>query len=149
MYLSTTYLKNYLISITIPFCLISSGCSSLGKSIGLGGGIGAGTGAVLGGIADPGAGGKYRTRNVVIGATLGGLTGMALGSTIHGMKEDERKKGYLEGKSAKSNLAQGLPPNLSDPRVETRWIEGRAVGNKYVEGHFEYVIAEPTRWDVD
>jgi hypothetical protein len=142
-------LRKYIILTTLPVILISSGCSSLGKSMGLGAGVGAGTGAILGGIADPGKNGKYRTRNVVIGATLGGLAGMATGSAIHGMKEDERKKGYIAGKHSKSTVAQGLAPNLKDPKVETRWVEGRAVGNKYIEGHFEYIIAEPTRWDID
>ena len=56
--------------------LAMSGCATQSKSIGLGGAIGAGTGAVLGGIADPGKNGEYRTRNVVVGAALGGMAGM-------------------------------------------------------------------------
>lgn len=67
----------YLISISI---YINSGCSTLGKSIGLGGAAGAGAGAVLGGIADPGKNGKYRTRNIVLGSALGGMAGMIAGS---------------------------------------------------------------------
>ena len=43
-----------------------SGCATQSKSLALGGVIGAGTGAVLGGIADPGKDGEYRTRNVII-----------------------------------------------------------------------------------
>ena len=117
--------------------------------MGLGAGVGVGTGAILGGIAAPGKNGKYRTRNVVIGTTLGGLTGLAAGSAIHGMKEEERKKGYVAGRSSRGTASQGHPPSLRDPRVETRWVEGRAVGNKYIEGHFEYIISEPTKWDVD
>lgn len=142
-------LKKYIIIVTLPLSLISTGCSSLGKSQGLGGGIGAGTGAILGGIANPGKNGKYRTRNVILGSALGGIAGMAAGSAIYGMKEEERKKGYRAGKNSKSIANQGMPPSLSNPKVETRWVEGRAVGNKYIEGHFEYIIAEPTRWDVD
>ncbi len=142
-------LIGYLITVAIIVIFFNTGCSSLGKSMGLGTGIGAGTGALLGGIADPGANGKYRTRNVVIGATLGGLTGMAIGSTIHGMKEDERGKGYQAGLNSKSPVSQSLPPNLSNPQIETRWIEGRASGNKYIEGHYEYIITEPTKWEAD
>ena len=143
------HIKRQLILISLALMLINSGCSTLGQSKGLGGGIGAGTGAILGGIADPGSNGKYRTRNVIVGATLGGIAGMATGSAVHGMKESERQKGYVAGRNSKPPLATGLPPNLSDPKVETRWVEGRAVGNKYIEGHFEYIIAEPTRWDLD
>lgn len=65
------------------------------------------------------------------------------------MKEDERKKGYLAGKSNLSTITQGTPPELKDAKVESRWIEGRAAGNKYIEGHFEYIIVETSKWDVD
>ena len=56
----------------IAFSLAIAGCATQSKSIGLAGGIGAGGGAILGGIADPGKNGEYRTRNVVVGAALGG-----------------------------------------------------------------------------
>jgi hypothetical protein len=42
------------------------GCATQNKSAGLGGLIGATGGAALGGIADPGKNGEYRTRNVIV-----------------------------------------------------------------------------------
>ena len=38
-------------------------------------------------------------------------------------------------------------PSLRNPKVESRWIEGRVIGNRYVDGHFEYIISEPARWE--
>ena len=40
-----------------------------------------------------------------------------------------------------------LAIRVRDAKVESRWIEGRVVGNRYIEGHFEYIITEPTRWN--
>lgn len=141
--------KNILLILALSSTLLFCGCSSLGKSIGLGGAIGAGSGAIIGGIADPGSKGKYRTRNVIVGSALGGIAGMAAGSAIHGSNDDARKRGYQAGKSSTQHNSQGAPPLLKDPKVETRWVEGKAAGNRYIEGHFEYIIAEPTRWDID
>lgn len=41
----------------------------------------------------------------------------------------------------------GSMPQLTNPKVESRWVEARTVGNRYIEGHFEYIIAEPLRWN--
>jgi hypothetical protein len=40
----------------------------------------------------------------------------------------------------------GTPPKLSEPKVEAHWIEGRAQGNRWVDGHWEYVILEPAHF---
>lgn len=133
----------FLIAITF----LVSGCSTYNKSIGAGGAIGAGTGALIGGIADPGKKGELRTRNVLIGATLGGMTGMVAGSLIHKESEKSKKEAFLAGQKSAVPANPGTMPNLSTPRVETHWIEGRVQGNRYIEGHFEYVIVEPARWD--
>lgn len=134
-------------TILIAVMMLSAGCATQNKSVGLGGAVGAGTGALIGGIADPGKNGELRTRNVLIGATLGGMTGMVAGSLIHKESEKAKKEAFLAGQKSAVPSSSGMP-NLSQPRVETRWIEGRVQGNRYIEGHFEYVIVEPVRWDV-
>lgn len=124
------------------------GCQTANKSVGLGGAVGAGTGAMIGGIADPGKNGELRTRNVLIGATLGGMTGMIAGSLIHKESEKSKKEAFLAGQKTAVPANPGAMPALSQPKVETHWVEGRVQGNRYIEGHFEYVIVEPVRWDV-
>ena len=116
--------------------------------MGLGAGVGAGAGALIGGIADPGKNGEYRTRNVIVGAGLGAMAGMVAGSAIYSQQEKAKKEAFLQGVKAGSTPVSGAMPALSQPKVETHWVEGKVQGNRYIEGHFEYVIVEPVRWDV-
>jgi hypothetical protein len=133
--------------LTLAIFILAEGCATKEKTVALGGGIGATGGAVLGSIADPGRNGEFRTRNVVVGAALGAMTGLIAGSVIGDRQEQERKKGFEEGKSAAPT--PGEPPKIKNAVVETLWIKGHRSGNRFVEGHFEYVIREPARWEDD
>lgn len=130
----------------ITFSLAMMGCATQSKSVGLGGAIGTGTGAALGGIADPGKKGEYRTRNVIVGSALGGMAGMITGSIIHEEMESQKKEAFLKDRASAPQGAAGAVPALKSPRVESRWVEGRVIGNRYIDGHFEYIITEPARW---
>lgn len=131
----------------LAISLLMAGCATQSKSVGLGAAIASGTGAVLGGIADPGKDGEFRTRNVIIGATLGGMAGMVAGSVLHDHIEDEKKEAYQKGRASSPPPPAGAMPTLKNARVESHWVEGKASGNRYIEGHFEYVIIEPARWE--
>ncbi len=130
----------------ITTAFLISGCTSLRNSMGLGGVIGAGTGAALGGIIAPGKNGQYRTRNVIIGAGVGAIAGSFAGAAIHENKERDKELAYLKGRESKSSSRSPSPPSLDKPKVEAQWVESKVTGNRWVEGHFEYVITEPTRW---
>lgn len=123
-----------------------SACATQNKSVGLGAALGGGTGALVGSIADSGPGGKYRTRNIILGTAVGGMAGAIAGNEIHKESERKRKEAFLKGQSSQPQK-EGAPPSLTTPKVETRWIDGRVVGNRYIEGHFEYIIIEPARWE--
>lgn len=125
----------------------TSGCATQGKSIGLGGAIGAGTGAILGGIVDPGKNGQYRTRNVIIGAGVGAIAGSIAGATLHENNERDKELAYLKGRESKNSSTAQATPSLQQPKVEAQWVESKVIGNRYIEGHFEYIITEPTRWE--
>ncbi len=124
-----------------------AGCSTMNKSVGLGTGLGALGGAAIGGIADAGKNGENRTRNVVIGATLGGMAGMVAGSYTFSSLERQRGEAFKKGQASAPHPVSGAMPDLKAPQVEARWIEGRTLGNRYIEGHYEYIITEPARWD--
>lgn len=132
---------------SILLIALTSGCATQGKSIGLGGTLGAGTGAILGGIVDPGKNGQYRTRNVIIGAGLGAVAGSFAGATIHENNERDKELAYLKGRESKNSSTAQVTPSLQQPKVEAQWVESKVIGNRYVEGHFEYIITEPTRWE--
>ncbi len=123
------------------------GCATQNKSAGLGGLIGAGAGAIAGGLADPGKDGQYRTRNVITGAAIGGMAGLITGSSIHNEMEDQKKDAYLKGRASSPSPKTGAMPALKSAKVESRWVEGHSTGNRYIEGHFEYIITDPARWD--
>lgn len=127
---------------------LSTGCATQSKSLGLGGAIGAGTGAALGGIADPGKDGGYRTRNVIVGSALGGMAGMVTGSVIHESTEKQKQDAFQAGQKTASQSKPSAMPALSNAKVEAHWVEGKVIGNRYIDGHFEYVIVEPARWDM-
>jgi hypothetical protein len=119
-------------------------CATEQRSVGTGAAIGAVGGAAIGGIADPGKDGEFRTRNVLVGATLGTMVGAVSSALIHKKMEEAKKEAYLKGKAAPTPTGQ--PPKLSEPKVEAKWVEGRAQGNRWIDGHWEYQIIEPARW---
>jgi hypothetical protein len=133
-----------ILSLIIAAALATS-CSSRYKSVGLGSSLGAGMGAAIGGIMDPGKNGKYRTRNVIIGASAGAIAGGFTGSSLFDQKEQEKEIELLKSKNQNQNRSPA-PPELEKPKVEARWVESKVSGNRWIEGHYEYVIAEPTRW---
>lgn len=130
----------------ILMLLIFTGCATQNKSTALGGLIGATGGAAIGAIASKN--GEARTRNVVIGATIGGITGLVSGSLLHEQIKQRENEAYTRGKTSGPQIPTGSMPALRSPKVESRWIEGRVIQNRYVEGHFEHLILEPTAWDV-
>jgi len=133
--------------LALTLTLMFTGCATESKSVGLGAGVGAGVGAIAGGLADPGHDGAFRTRNVIIGTALGGMVGAIAGSEIHKSQEEQKKEAFLKGRASAPSQATGVMPSLTQPKVRTEWVESHTVGNRYVEGHFEYVIEEPSRWD--
>jgi hypothetical protein len=140
-------LKNkFILILGLSAILLQTGCSTMGKSVGLGSAIGAGTGAAIGGILSQD--GKYRTRNVIIGAGVGAVAGGFAGNAIHESNEKDKELAYLKGKEAQRKSSKaGSPPSLQQPKVEAVWVESKVQGNRYIEGHFEYIITEPTRWE--
>lgn len=140
------YLKAMFILLLIVGLLNLLSCATKSKSVGLGAGIGGGIGATMGAIADPGKNGEYRTRNVIVGSALGSMIGMSAATAIYDDQEKQRQEAFKKGRSSASP-SDGAMPSLKSPQVETRWIEGKVSGNRYIEGHFEYIIVEPARWE--
>lgn len=127
--------------------LLASGCATQGKSAGLGAAIGGGTGALIGHIADPGKNGEYRTRNVILGTAVGAMAGSIAGDLSYKELESQKRDAFLKGKASAPLARDGAMPTLKNPKVESRWVEGRISGNRYIEGHYEYIISEPARWE--
>ncbi len=123
-----------------------TGCATANKSVGVGSAIGGLGGAAIGGIADPGHNGEYRTRNVIIGATLGAMAGAVTGSLVHKHMEEEKAKAFDAGKKSPPPSNDNTPPKLTDPKIEAHFIEGKAQGNRYIGPHWEYILVKTARW---
>ncbi len=148
MILKKQILEMLALVVLVIFVSLTSGCASHKQSVGLGGIFGAGAGAAIGGIIDPSKKGKYRTRNVLIGAGAGAIIGSATGSALYSNQEREKELSYLKGKSdANKNKSQTAMPQLQAPKVDAVWVDSKVMGNRFVEGHYEYIITEPTRWE--
>ena len=132
--------------IVASFLIFLNGCSTANKSVGAGAAFGGLGGAAIGGIADPGRNGEYRTRNVIIGASLGAMAGAVTGSLVHKHMEEEKAKAFEKGKKSPSSSTDSAPPKLTDPKIEAHFIEGKAQGNRYIGPHWEYILVEPARW---
>ncbi len=126
--------RNYCLILTIPFL---ASCASIERSTLLGaaaaGALGTGIGIAV--EKSPGS--------ALIGLGIGAIVGGALGFASH--KESEAKRGQainpLVTKDFKDNV-----PTLSTPEVRRVWIPAKAEGNKYVEGHFIFVIDRQAVW---
>jgi len=122
-------------------------CATADKSVGLGAAVGAGAGVAVGAIADPGKNGEYRTRNVIIGGTLGAMTGMIAGSVIHSASEKDKKEAFNAGQAS----AKPVDPNEQPTLIPAEWraevVEAKRLGNRFVPRHIEYVITEQARWE--
>ena len=127
----------------VAFVFMSIGCASSKKSVG----FGATMGAIAGGLADPGKDGEYRTRNVVVGSAFGAVTGSILFEENKKIVEIAKKSSLSKEQNSQAPQTYGVVPSLTHPKVRTEWIEGHVVNNRYIEGHFEYIIEEPVRWN--
>ncbi|HPI39835.1 MAG TPA: hypothetical protein PLJ21_03475 [Pseudobdellovibrionaceae bacterium] len=141
--------KNVLLigAIYLGALLLAFGCATQSKSVGLGAAIGGGTGALIGHVADPGKNGEYRTRNVILGTTVGAMAGSIIGDVSYKEIESQKKEAFLKSKASAPQPSDGAMPNLKSPKVEAKWVEGKISGNRFVEGHYEYIIIEPARWE--
>jgi len=74
-----------------------------------------------------------------IGALVGGVMGFA----AH--KEQEAKRGQLMNPLISKDFKDTVPP-ISTPEVRRVWIPAKVEGNKYVEGHFIFVIDRQAVW---
>ena len=130
-------------SVVVMLALIANACASKNKSVGAGGLLGAGVGGGIGALI-PEKSSNERVRNVVIGSAIGGIAGVIMGSAAY--KNESRQNALLKT-SATFPFDEPIPPSLKKAKVESRWIEAKIVGNRYIEGHREFVIIEPAAWE--
>lgn len=122
--------------ITCSLAVILTSCSSMQESVGLGAAIG-GTGGAL--IGNQEGKGSHRDKSTLQGAAIGAALGALIGYAGH--KGKEQKKG--PGKEVR--IGENIP-YLSAPKVRRIWVPARIEGEKYIDGHYMYVIEKTSQW---
>lgn len=132
-------------SLLVSICFM--GCATANRSVGLGAAIGAGTGVAIGAIADPGKDGEFRTRNVIIGGTLGAMAGVIAGSAIHSSSEKDKREAFKSGQASAKPIDPSEQPKLVPAQWRAEVVEAKRIGNRFVPRHIEYVITDQARWE--
>ncbi len=114
-----------------------SGCASIERSTLLGAVTVGALGTGIGLAAEKSAG------SALIGLGIGALVGGAMGFAAH--KEQEAKRGQVVNPLITKEFKDNVPP-ISTPEVRRVWIPAKVEGNKYIEGHFIFVIDRQAVW---
>ena len=128
-------MKNiFLIIISITL----SACASMQKSTILGAVIGSTVGGLLGNTA-----GNHdnRGQSTLIGASLGAGLGGLIGYSSYQEKEKKDQQAVL-----KDNPLNLKAPSLTSPKVRRVWVPSKIEGDKYIDGHYMYVIEKTSTW---
>lgn len=120
----------------LPLLTTLTACSSMEKSIALGAAIGGSTGGAIGNQDGSYNRDKSTAQGAAIGAILGGLIGYAAHKT------EEKKQMSQVGKVGLEPKA----PSLTAPRVRRVWVGPTIEGEKYIEGHYIFVIEKTSTW---
>lgn len=128
-------MKN-LAKIIVPLMLTS--CSTVEKSIGLGAAIGGTAGGAIGNRDGSYNRDKATMQGAAIGAILGGLIGYAAHKDKSKTQSPNIEKVGLEPKA----------PSLTAPRVRRVFVPARIEGDRYIDGHYEYVIEKTSGWSM-
>lgn len=117
--------------------LFLSGCASWERSTLLGASAGGALGAGVGTAAGNNVG------SALLGLGIGAIVGGTMGFGAH--KDQEAKRGQLLNPLVTKDFKQKVP-TLTTPEIRRVWIEPKVEGDKYVEGHFLYVIDRQAVW---
>lgn len=112
-------------------------CASVEKSTVLGAFIGGTAGGLIGNAANENNRGTGTAVGAAIGAGLGGLIG-------YSAYKDKQKKEQQE--VLKQNPLESKAPSLTAPKVRRVWVPARIEGDKYIDGHYMYVIEKTSTW---
>lgn len=109
----------------------------MGKSIGLGAAVGGTVGGLIGNAA---GNGSHRDKSTLQGAAIGAALGSLIGYAGYAGKEKKQ-----ETKIENVGL-EPKAPSLTAPKVRRVWVPARIEGDKYIDGHYMYVIEKTSTW---
>lgn len=117
--------------------LVLTSCSTLGGSLGLGSSIGATAGALIG---NQSGSGNQRDNSTLQGAAIGAGLGAMIGYAGYVGKQKKDATKSVDVKFDKNT------PSLSAPKVRRIWVPAQIEGEKYIDGHYMYLIEKTSAW---
>lgn len=127
------------IVINLTLCLLAlSGCASMERSVLLGAAAGGAMGTGVGLGVEKSAG------SALIGLGIGAIVGGVMGFGAHSAEENKRAQWLTP---AASKEFKDKVPGMSTPEVRRVWVPEKIEGNKYIEGHYIYVIDRGAVWN--
>ncbi|MBK9294890.1 MAG: glycine zipper 2TM domain-containing protein [Oligoflexia bacterium] len=103
--------------------------------------LGAAVGGTAGGLL-----GQAQTANSE-GTLVGAAIGVGLGGLIGLLSHKEKKAEQNKIESTSKDLDEF--PALTRPKLRSIWVPDAIEGNKYIKGHYIYVIENPGTWTKD
>ncbi len=122
----------------ISTVIILASCSSLEKSTILGAIIG---GAAGGYIGKSSSSEDRREQSLVIGSAIGAGVGSWIGHSAFNDKIKRNQESLL-----KQNPFESRTPSLTAPKVRRVWVPARIEGEKYIDGHYMYLLEKTSGW---
>lgn len=115
-----------------------SACASVERSTILGAVLGGTIGGLIGN--SNGHDGR-REQSTLVGAAIGTGLGSLIGYSSY--KEEQKKQ---REQTLKQNPLESRTPFLTAPKVRRVWVPAKIEGDKYVDGHYMYVIEKTSTW---
>lgn len=118
--------------------LLLTSCASVEKSTVLGAFIGGTAGGLIGNAANDNG---NRGTGTAVGAAIGAGLGSLIGYSAYKDKQKKEQQEVLKRNPFDSNA-----PSLTAPKVRRVWVPARIEGDKYIDGHYMYVIEKTSTW---
>ena len=127
--------KTVLTSIFIASTFLLTSCATLKSNAFIGGAIGASAGAVGGTLI--GAPNHSGT-----GTLIGAASGAVIGAIV-GLLTEPKSSKPINSSSLNKDLSD---PSFTSPEVRRIWVPDKIDGNKYIKGHYMFVLERGSVW---
>lgn len=124
--------------IVLAQAMFLSSCATLKSNTFIGAAIGASAGAVSGTVIGA-------PNHSATGTLIGAASGAALGALI-GYITEPKTPSSSSSTASNLNLSEDTDPKFSTPEVRRVWVPDQIDGNKYVKGHYMYILERGSVW---
>ena len=128
-----------LVSAALSFFVALGGCATLKSNTFLGAAIGASAGAVGGTVI----GAPY---HAATGTLIGAASGAAVGALIGYLTEPKKSESKETSKSSSPITTITDDPSFTSPEVRRVWVPDKIDGNKFIKGHYMFVLERGSVW---